>query len=518
LVTAGAQDGGATQGSFRKLMAKALAQAPHRRFSLSSAALPPLLLWALFCVALGSGVAAYLLRASVAATENIYARAEAVAAMAEHTLLRSFEAIQGVHDLLQLRQSLLEADEAPGAHAIQMHIRGLAAGGRFGILQISVTDRNGLVVWDTDPGAVGAPAADREHVRAHLDGASTGVLVSRPLPGGPGGRWGLHVSRPVRDLWGRVVGVGVVSLDPLALSRGLGRDVNGASQVAIVRRLSDGALLARSRGMESRFGEPGDSDHPSVAAARSAPAGRLAYRGVRSKREVIGAFRVPEGLPVVATAAFGLHEERAQFRRTAIAFAAAAAAAMLLGLQVALSWARGRRLRQSLQVEAARDPLTGLLNRRALQAQADRLFADARASGRPLALLLLDLDHFKSINDTHGHAAGDAVLRDVAEVLTREIRQDDLACRWGGEEMLAVLRNCDLARAEERAVALRRAIAAAERPGGVQGLRVTASIGVAAFPEHGAGLEELTKRADSALYVAKRYGRDCVVCADLAPA
>jgi diguanylate cyclase (GGDEF)-like protein len=97
-------------------------------------------------------------------------------------------------------------------------------------------------------------------------------------------------------------------------------------------------------------------------------------------------------------------------------------------------------------------------------------------------------------------------------VLTREIRQDDLACRWGGEEMLAVLRNCDLVHAEERAVKLRAAIATAQ-PGDVPGLRVTASIGVAAFPEHGAGLEELTKRADTALYVAKRYGRDRVVCA-----
>jgi diguanylate cyclase (GGDEF)-like protein len=494
-----------------EFMAKPPAPAFRRRFS-SSAVLPPLLLWALFCAALGLGVAAHLLRASADTTEGIYARAEAVAATAEHTLLRSFEAIHGVHDLLQLRQGLLEAEEAPGAHAIQTHIRGLAAEGRFGILEVDVTDRNGTVAWSTRPGAAGAPAADREHVRAHLEGASTGVLVSRPLAGGPGDRWGIHVSRPVRDLWGRVVGVGVVSLDPLALSRGLGKDVNGAAQVAIVRRLGDGALLARSRDMEKRFGEPSDADHPTVAAARTAPAGRLAYRGVRSKREVIGAFRVPEGLPLVATAAFGLREERAQFRRTAIAFVVAAATAMLLGLQVALSWGRGRGLRERLQVEAARDPLTGLLNRRALQAQAARLFAEARASGQPVALLLLDLDHFKSINDAHGHDAGDAVLRDVAEVLTREIRHDDLACRWGGEEMLAVLRNCDLARAEERAVKLRTAIAAAQ-PGGVPGLRVTASIGVAAFPEHGDGLEELTKRADTALYVAKRYGRDRVVCA-----
>jgi diguanylate cyclase (GGDEF)-like protein len=320
------------------------------------------------------------------------------------------------------------------------------------------------------------------------------------------------VSRPVRDLWGRLVGVGVVSLDPLALSRGLGRDVNGASQVVIVRRFGDGVLLARSRDMERRFDEPGDPDHPSVVSARSARAGRLEYHGVRSRREVIGAYRVPDGLPLVATAAFSLREEGAQFRRTAIALVVATGAAMLLGLQVALSWGRGRQVRQRLQMEAARDPLTGLLNRRALEAQAVQLLAEAEKSGQPVSLLLLDLDHFKAVNDTHGHAAGDAVLRGVAEVLMREIRQDDLACRWGGEEMLAVLRNCDLVHAEQRALRLRAAITAAQ-PGGVPELRVTASIGVAAVPEHGARLDALIKRADKALYVAKRYGRDRVVCA-----
>ncbi len=484
---------------------------PWRRF-LSSALLPPLLLWALFCVGLGSGVAVYLLRASAEATESIYVRAEAVAAMAEHTLLRTFEAVQGVHDLLQLRQSLLEADEAPGAHAIQTHIAGLAAGGRFGILQVRVTDRDGRVVWGTEPGAAGTSIGDRDYVRAHLEGRAAGVVVSPPVVAGADGRWGLQVTRPVWNGRGAVVGVGVVSLDPLALSRGLGKDVAGASQFAIVRRLGDGAMLARSRDMERRFGAPPDPDHPSVAAARAAASGRLTYRGVRSNRDVMGAFRVPEGLPVVATAAFSLHDERAQFRQHATAFVAAAGLAMLFGLQVALSWARGRRLRERLQVEAARDPLTGLLNRRSLQSQAARMLAEAKTKRQKAALLLLDLDHFKSVNDTHGHDVGDRVLREVAEVLTREIRHDDLACRWGGEELLALLRNCDLRSAEERAAKLRAEIAAA-RPGGVPDLRVTASIGVAAFPEHGAGLEDLTKRADAALYIAKRFGRDRVVCA-----
>lgn len=492
-------------------MAIFAAPAAVRTRSLSSALARALLAWGLFCAVLGTGAAAYLHGASAAATDAVHARAEAGVAVAERTLLRTFEAIQGVHELLQLRQSLLEAGEAPGAHAIQTHIKSTAAGGRFGIVQVGVTDRYGTGAWGTAEGAAGVSVADRGYFKAHLRGGDA-VFVSEPIRGRSTGRWGIQVSRPVRDLWGGLVGVGVVSLDPLALSGGLGRDLDGAAQVVVVRRLGDGAVLARSSGMEARLGRPGDPDHPTVAAARLAPAGRIAYRATSSGRELAGAYRVPEGLPLVATAVFDLTAERAQFRRAAAAVGVAALAAAALALQLALSWARGRQDRERLQVEAARDPLTGLLNRRALQAQAARLLSEAAASGRPVSLLLLDLDHFKAINDTHGHAAGDAVLRGVADVLAREIRRGDLACRWGGEEMLAVLKDCDLASAEERALRLRSAIAAAA-PGALPGLRVTASIGVSAFPEHGPGLDDLTKRADKALYVAKRYGRDRVVCA-----
>ncbi|NAZ86194.1 GGDEF domain-containing protein [Kineococcus indalonis] len=168
------------------------------------------------------------------------------------------------------------------------------------------------------------------------------------------------------------------------------------------------------------------------------------------------------------------------------------------------------RLRADLAEEAARDPLTGLRNRRRfVDDLAERLLASA-GGGRPLALVLLDVDHFKAVNDTHGHAVGDAVLVAVAEVLREHARAED-AVRYGGEEFVVVLPGLDAAAATERAEELRRTCSALRVPG--SDVRVTISAGVAACPEHGTSPDELLLAADRALYAAKSGGRDQVVLA-----
>jgi two-component system, cell cycle response regulator len=164
---------------------------------------------------------------------------------------------------------------------------------------------------------------------------------------------------------------------------------------------------------------------------------------------------------------------------------------------------------------ATHDQLTGLLNRR----EFDRLLTEevdrTRRFGRPFALVLGDIDHFKAVNDLHGHQAGDVVLREVADRLTGELRSVDRLARFGGEEMAMILMETDRATALETA---RRAGAALERvPIAVSGgthLRTTMSFGVAVMPQDADSAGMLVAAADKALYAAKARGRNCTVAAD----
>jgi diguanylate cyclase (GGDEF)-like protein len=171
-------------------------------------------------------------------------------------------------------------------------------------------------------------------------------------------------------------------------------------------------------------------------------------------------------------------------------------------------------LRDALQVQATRDPLTGLYNRRYMQESLDREIHRARRRGRPLAVMLLDIDHFKCYNDTFGHAAGDEALRFVAEVLLFSVRAEDLAVRYGGEEFVILHPECSLPQASIRAEEIRKRLKELyiARPGELPG-PVTASIGVAAFPVTTDQGDLLLKCADDALYQAKHAGRDRVVIA-----
>jgi diguanylate cyclase (GGDEF)-like protein len=154
---------------------------------------------------------------------------------------------------------------------------------------------------------------------------------------------------------------------------------------------------------------------------------------------------------------------------------------------------------------ARRDPLTGLLNRRGFQETFDLELERARRGGRPCALLLADLDHFKRVNDQLGHPAGDERLEKMARLLGSGKRRIDAAARMGGEEFALVLPDTDEHGAYVIAERLRRAVRDAFATDPVS---VTASFGVAAFPRHGATGEQLLVAADQALYVAKGLGRD----------
>lgn len=173
-----------------------------------------------------------------------------------------------------------------------------------------------------------------------------------------------------------------------------------------------------------------------------------------------------------------------------------------------------RRYRQQLVKLASQDGLTGLPNRRRTAELATAALADATIAGTPLTIAIIDMDHFKVINDCCGHATGDFVLREFARVGREALRATDVLGRWGGEEFLLIMPEATMEIALASLERMRTLVFGIRLPASGAGLRVSLSAGLAAVSRHGWSLDELIARADSALYVAKNEGRDLVRVAD----
>jgi len=167
--------------------------------------------------------------------------------------------------------------------------------------------------------------------------------------------------------------------------------------------------------------------------------------------------------------------------------------------------------REDLREQATRDSLTHLWNRSSILSELDRELARLERESRPLGVVIVDLDHFKQVNDTYGHLAGDAVLREAARRMQNGIRQYDSIGRYGGEEFLILFPGCGETESFAQADRLRKQLAQAEMSVNDSSLRVTASFGVTtAIPGEGWTQEALIRKADEALYIAKKSGRNRV--------
>lgn len=169
-------------------------------------------------------------------------------------------------------------------------------------------------------------------------------------------------------------------------------------------------------------------------------------------------------------------------------------------------------LQLRLQDQVIRDPLTALYNRRYLDETLPRELSRAKREGYPLALVMLDLDHFKRVNDTYGHAAGDDVLKTLSILLREGARESDIICRYGGEEFLVALPKMSPEQARQRVETWRLKLADTPVSHGDLTIKATLSAGIAGYPDHGADVDTLLARADEALYCAKKAGRNCVFC------
>jgi diguanylate cyclase (GGDEF)-like protein len=233
------------------------------------------------------------------------------------------------------------------------------------------------------------------------------------------------------------------------------------------------------------------------APALQAPAGRSRWRALGVPAAVLGT-----GLAVLLVAGLG--------RVTPAAVLLAAGALVVEGVRTAVLFREARRLQQGLaaaEALAATDPLTGLLNHRAFHDRLAEEVSRSRRTGQPLALVLVDVDHFKQVNDTLGHQAGDGVLVEVARRLQSSVRAEDVLARVGGEEFAWLLPGTDDLAAWEAAERARQLIRA--RDAGAAGI-VTVSAGVTDL-RHAGNASDLLRLADGALYWAKDHGRDLVV-------
>lgn len=198
---------------------------------------------------------------------------------------------------------------------------------------------------------------------------------------------------------------------------------------------------------------------------------------------------------------------------TSITFHAAGWGVVIEGILLALGLAYRMRQNQAARREAEHlariDPLTGLLNRRAFYEHALPIWSSAQRQQRPLATMMVDIDHFKRINDAHGHAVGDQALIAIAALLADACRSSDIAARWGGEEFIVLLAETDAPQAARMAERLRAEIESLDLFKTLGESRLSASFGIAELSDHET-LDDLINEADGWLYSAKRSGRNCV--------
>ena len=168
-------------------------------------------------------------------------------------------------------------------------------------------------------------------------------------------------------------------------------------------------------------------------------------------------------------------------------------------------------LQAELKEQAIRDPLTGLFNRRYLEETLIGRWPGHRGKGFSIGIVMIDIDHFKQVNDTHGHKAGDLILQALGNLLLGRIRAGDIACRYGGDEFLIILTKASKAITAERAEQWRTDFEALRTVYGEKVLQTTISLGVAVYPLDGVTTEAVIHAADQAMYRAKALGRNRVI-------
>lgn len=348
---------------------------------------------------------------------------------------------------------------------------------------------------------------DREHFQVHVDKPESGLFISKPLKGKVSGKWSIQFSRRIEQN-GKFLGVLVLSLSPEYLYHTLERLTRGSLDVLLILRNS-GEVMARSHDMEKAIGLkttekrsylesfPGDAGH-FIAKAQVDQIERMYHWNHLSEYPAI----VVLGQDM-AQLMEPVEKSIQQNYVKGLITAAAVWFTALLAVYLSLRMQANIRKRVEFEHVAIHDPLTGLKNRKALVDHLEHHLQTAPITNERLAVLFIDLDGFKQINDSFGHAVGDTVLRTTAKRLHNCARTSDLVVRLGGDEFVIVCN--DLRKTDDVQILLSRIQEAMSAPIQIdhQLLTVSASAGVAFYPEHGQTADTLLVAADKAMYLNK---------------
>jgi diguanylate cyclase (GGDEF)-like protein len=376
-----------------------------------------------------------------------------------------------------------------------------------------------LHVAPANPSVIGRPIADQyDHLRAAVGGTPT---VSNVVPSAARAVPVVAFAAPFDTAHGRRVFSGAYEIADTPLGEFL-RNALPVDPHLVYLTDRNGVIVASDPPIEGT--QPLRTVDPNLASGLiRQPAGE--YRAPDSKRYYFSAHAVrhtPWTLIIAAPTSvlFAPVTGTNRLLPWLILGLLGAVGAVTLGLFV--RYVHGRRqlagLNRELEYISRTDPVTCLYNRRHVEEHLGLTASAARRHGHPLSVLLVDIDHFKTVNDRYGHDVGDLVLRTVAERMSADLRAEDVIGRWGGEEFVVVLAFTSLAGAVTVAERLRAAVAAAPiQAGDVGPVTVTVSVGCAAAAATDSDPTELVRRADSALYQAKAAGRNRVIAGAGAP-
>ena len=375
------------------------------------------------------------------------------------------------------------------------------------LLQLAVIGADGYLKYSnlgSDPRVF---LGDREHFTVHLDKPGNGLFISKPLMGKVSQKWTIQFSRRIEQ-HGKFLGVLVLSLSPDYLYRTLEKLTSGSQDVIGIVRHS-GELLARSRDLAKAIGMEPTDDRPYLH-ARPGDAGYYTARGRVDQVERVYYWHYLADYPVVVVLGLDMAQLMAPVEKAirqewikGLISTAAVWLTALLAVFLTLRMQTHFRKRVEYEYAALHDTLTGLNNRKALITHLEKRLQAAPATNERLAVLFIDLDGFKQINDRYGHPAGDTVLRAAAKRLKDCARTSDLVARLGGDEFVIVCN--DLRRADDVQILVSRIHEAMHTPMQLDGhlLNVGASTGVALYPEHAQTPDALLAAADAAMYQNK---------------